>query len=133
MSMMIAETEHFASVRLDYTIFPRFLQQLHLFKPDKSVHFMQCSTKITQISPILCIKFKCCHDLNFFICCQINLCYFTRFKYLYIERNLCSNSLFWCSNSLSYVSVALAWNTNHFGKGNIKGSFYNQGANFQFN
>ena len=50
--------------------------------------------------------------------------------HIYILRNLCSNSLFWCSNSLSYVSVALAWNTNHFGKGNSKGSFHNQGANF---
>ena len=39
------------------------LQQLLPFEADKSVNFMQYSTKMTYILLILCIQFKCCNNL----------------------------------------------------------------------
>ena len=65
---------------LQYTIceLPTLIQKFYVFSGfcgsylslnvDKSVHFMQRSTKMTYIFPILCINFKSCYNLWSFIC-----------------------------------------------------------------
>ena len=44
-------------------VFSTCLQQFVPFEADKSVNFMQYSTKMTYVLLIPCIKFKCCKNL----------------------------------------------------------------------